>query len=784
MQPSVHDEVTHHRVRVDDAIDRFRWRLHEHGQAQRFVHPVRPIVHGLQRQADAQIATRALDHPHIAAHHVVQHLVAAAVAHRIDGRGVVLQIDPVGHDHRCRHDEREHGQVGVVFPAIFVQERAAIEHQPTGALARRDHEGRVTRERPFRAHFRPVGRPTTECAKQALVISVREAEPSGAFATRQPAGLGERTLEADHVVAVRRGHLGPIEQRHRVGDRVVQRGHEMRRSRNADTVRHERVAYLAIVQECRGNARVDFAALSAARAARESCRLWIVARGRTMSHQGHQARKVARQAHPAQRTRRELRAFVERRQVAVGDVRTKSRGERTATRGKGVTQRVERGRRRGEGHAHERHRGTESRSLHGGKRRRGAAGKRLPCVPKRRLLAPRTLRRGDARAGVGHRKGWRQQAGQLRTGHALSRLIRDRHAEESRESERLRCGLRNLERATNHLGTHVDAEHRLHRRHRERGRCGRSQPGELPHQWLLIRELDGALQHPVHRLRRANGIGQSDPIASRVRPSLYEAWRPARAIQHKLPRQTRRQQMLDLSVVTPGKSSLPTLKRTRRGPTGHALQQRGKIGRLQRGWYRQLIDGERDQLLRFLRQLRDGAPKTRQSHKQTHARVPLPHVRPQAIQSALAVGRPRSLSVAKPRTARVAHMLHHEVAPRRVALRLAGGIHEVRHQMHDWERGLVSLQRPPYIVQGQRRPEQLERTSQMCIGQRAGLVARAEPGPRHGQTGAAERGNLACRLVDRPIHVPPPRIHGNEAVERPGGRDPRARDIDGLHCGV
>ncbi|MBK7424243.1 MAG: hypothetical protein IPJ48_14830 [Propionivibrio sp.] len=110
----------------------------------------------LHRQADAQVAAVALEHADVAAHHVVQYLVAASIELVVHRGGVVLHVDPVGHHHRRGHDQLQHLEAGVAFPPVVVQEAAAGEIHVLAAAARCDDKGGTAGETPFGPHLRPV----------------------------------------------------------------------------------------------------------------------------------------------------------------------------------------------------------------------------------------------------------------------------------------------------------------------------------------------------------------------------------------------------------------------------------------------------------------------------------------------------------------------------------------------------------------------------------------------------------------------------------------------------
>ena len=95
VQPAVAHQVAHDFVACHHAVDGRARRFDEDAQAQRRVAQRAAVVQRLHRQPDAQIAAVALEHAQVPTDHVVQQLVAAAVAPVVHRAGVVLQVDPV-----------------------------------------------------------------------------------------------------------------------------------------------------------------------------------------------------------------------------------------------------------------------------------------------------------------------------------------------------------------------------------------------------------------------------------------------------------------------------------------------------------------------------------------------------------------------------------------------------------------------------------------------------------------------------------------------------------------
>ena len=156
MQPLVLNQLPDDCMLSHDAVYRRFGRFNKHAQAQGRVLPGFAIVQRLHRQANAQITAIAFKHTQPAAHHVVQHLVAAAIFGVVNHAGVVLHVDPVGHHHRGGHDEGQHAQFRVLGVVVVVQKRASRQIQMLAACARRNDEGGVVGQAPFRPNLRPV----------------------------------------------------------------------------------------------------------------------------------------------------------------------------------------------------------------------------------------------------------------------------------------------------------------------------------------------------------------------------------------------------------------------------------------------------------------------------------------------------------------------------------------------------------------------------------------------------------------------------------------------------
>jgi hypothetical protein len=156
------------------------------------VDPALAVMQRLQRQADPQIAAVALEHAEVPTDNVVEDLVAAAITSVVDGRRVVLEVDPVRHHHGPRDDRFEDRVIGIIVRSVVVQERAALEVDVLGALARGDDEEGVAGEAPLRADLGPVTRALDDRCVQLLVVAqIGESEPRRALAS----GRGTRASE-------------------------------------------------------------------------------------------------------------------------------------------------------------------------------------------------------------------------------------------------------------------------------------------------------------------------------------------------------------------------------------------------------------------------------------------------------------------------------------------------------------------------------------------------------------------------------------------------------------
>lgn len=181
-----------------------------------FMHEVDAVMDRLEGQADPEVAGIALQHPH-AAHNVVQDLVSRTVALRVDSGGVVVEIDPVGHDNRCRQDEREDGIVGVEGGVVVMKENPAAQPEVKGAASRGGDEGGMVCESPLGADLGDIGGARAKGGIDFFVGDPGETERRRPFAASGGPGLGERGAEDDEVGVVGRRHTLKIEENDVIG---------------------------------------------------------------------------------------------------------------------------------------------------------------------------------------------------------------------------------------------------------------------------------------------------------------------------------------------------------------------------------------------------------------------------------------------------------------------------------------------------------------------------------------------------------------------------------------
>ena len=150
------EQALKQRVPRDHRRDPRHRGLDHRQQPHRLVVVRRAVVDGLEGQPGEQVALAA-GHDPDTRHHVVDDLAAAAPEPRIDGREVVLHVDPLADDERRGHDPFENHAFGIVIGMVRVQEGPTLEVDAVGQVPAADDEGRVARQPPFGSDVGPVG---------------------------------------------------------------------------------------------------------------------------------------------------------------------------------------------------------------------------------------------------------------------------------------------------------------------------------------------------------------------------------------------------------------------------------------------------------------------------------------------------------------------------------------------------------------------------------------------------------------------------------------------------
>lgn len=155
MDPRVVEQLARSVLAGEDEFDFCTRRSDEDRKPTRLVHEFFAIVDRLEGQTGPEIAAVALEDAETA-DDVVEDFVAAAVASRVNARGVVLEVDPTGHDHRRGEDEIENFGIGIGGVVVVVKESATGEIQGPGAGARGDDDRGVVGEAPLGTDLRDV----------------------------------------------------------------------------------------------------------------------------------------------------------------------------------------------------------------------------------------------------------------------------------------------------------------------------------------------------------------------------------------------------------------------------------------------------------------------------------------------------------------------------------------------------------------------------------------------------------------------------------------------------
>ncbi len=517
-----------------------------------------------------------------------------------------------------------------------------------------------------------------------------------------------------------------------------------------------------VVQQGRRRAGVDLSGLAAAGPAVETGGVRVVTRAAAVARQHHEAREVAGEAHAAEHPRRERPSLLRRQRRSVRGSDDPRFVRRLARARESQAIREERTRVGQPHRLDERERGQrvglERAPARGAPDRAGA---KLGLVRTRRLRCaePRSEETGHLRVRAIHAEG----------------LVLQREAEEPREAEGLDRRGRTLEPAPHHLRAHVDAEHGLHRG-RARPRL-RTPGGESAHEVFAPGDLHRALEEPVIGARHlGRGIDRGPARhAGRPPPGHRVAARP---VDEPLPREADREQVDDRGVVPAGQPRRPPPVRAPRGPPVLIEEQAPQVAlALARG---HIEHGERtlDQLGRGGRQRLCVIAKPRRVHQELAAPVGLRVAAPARIQAAASIRSQTGLTVIEVRRTELADRLRDVRAPRGLARqvpRRIGDVHDAHPRRH---RRLGLVQKRAQAFERERGTGRVERGAEVMIAQPALAIRLAVPRPGHQELRAGAGGEQRGHLGDGPVDHLPERIHGDEAIERPGRGDPSARAAD------
>ena len=221
---------------------------------------------------------------------------------------VVLPVDPVSHQHRCRHQHLEHAAVGVVGSVVVVQEDTALQHCPQATGAGRDEEGCVADQAPLGSGLRTVVGAAAECVEQvAIRQSGVEPERHGALPTHLVASLREHRLQPGPACVCRGVEKVQIEAPDFVGRGVVKCGDEDDIDRHRDATRPQIRLNLRLVEQQRQCTGIDLAGLAGTGATVQRSGLCIVRALAAVSDQHHEPREATVEAHGVKHAHGEVR---------------------------------------------------------------------------------------------------------------------------------------------------------------------------------------------------------------------------------------------------------------------------------------------------------------------------------------------------------------------------------------------------------------------------------------------------------------------------------------------
>ena len=231
---------------------------------------------GVQRlpwQSGHQIATVARQDPELA-DDVVHRLAATAEMSVVDGRCVVLHVDPMSDDHGRGHDRLQHGTVGIVAMIVAVKKRPRVQVDASRERAWRDDERGVTGQTPLRSHLGPVGRAPQQ------IVHRRAGDRRHSLPTRSFCSGRRMIHQLLDFSSMTGWNIGVIEVLDKVCRRVVHRGQKERVGRYQDATIRKRMADVRLIQQHGRQSGVRFARMAAACAAVQACGQRIVFRFR------------------------------------------------------------------------------------------------------------------------------------------------------------------------------------------------------------------------------------------------------------------------------------------------------------------------------------------------------------------------------------------------------------------------------------------------------------------------------------------------------------------------
>ena len=140
--PSLMKQLLKQRMMTDNHLDTVARRLDHSQQSHGVVVRHASVQDCLCRQPDAQIAPSPRHHAD-AAHNVMIDLAAAAIDFVVDGREIVLHVDPLRDHERRRHNRFEQFSGGILPIIVGMEERMPVQVYRLGQAAASDHHETV-----------------------------------------------------------------------------------------------------------------------------------------------------------------------------------------------------------------------------------------------------------------------------------------------------------------------------------------------------------------------------------------------------------------------------------------------------------------------------------------------------------------------------------------------------------------------------------------------------------------------------------------------------------------